>query len=70
MRQQLRFVADENGMLLLALVQSHDGLRDLAHQIAAPMRRFQIQLPRHLAQQIERRAGGEVHVQNLVEVGV
>ena len=49
MRQQLRFVADENGMLLLALVQAHDGLGDLAHQIAAPVRRFQIQLRRDLA---------------------
>ena len=32
MAQQLSFIADENGMLLLALVEMHDGFRDLAHR--------------------------------------
>jgi hypothetical protein len=40
--QQLRFVADEDGMLLLAFVEVYDGLGDLADQIAAIMRRLQI----------------------------
>src|SRR6266849_5821274 len=57
-------------MLLLALVQTRHRIRDLMRQIAPPVRRFQIQLQSHLAQQIQRRAGGEVHVQDLVEVGV
>jgi hypothetical protein len=70
MRQQVRFVADENRVLLLALVQPQDGFGDLAAQIAAPARRFQVQLQRHLAQQVQRRAGGEVHVQDLVQVGI
>src|SRR5438445_3190020 len=41
MAQQLGFVADENGMLLLTLIEAHDGLGDLAHQIAAVVRRFE-----------------------------
>ena len=56
-RQQVGFVADQNGMLLLALVQTHDGFGDLAHQVAAEVRRFQIQFQRNLAQQVQRRAG-------------
>ena len=43
MRQQMRFVADENGMLLLALIQAHDGVGDLADQVAAKVRRLQIE---------------------------
>src|ERR1035437_4983569 len=31
MREQVRFVADENGMLLLALVEPHDGVGNLPH---------------------------------------
>ena len=34
---------EELGMLLLALVEMHDGLGDLAHQAAAVVRRLQIQ---------------------------
>jgi hypothetical protein len=28
----LGFVADQNGVLLLALVEAHDGIGDLAHR--------------------------------------
>ena len=70
MRQQLGFVADENGMLLFALVETHDGIGDLAHQVAAEVRRLQVQFQGDLAQQVQRRAGGEVQVEDLVEVGI
>ncbi len=40
--QQLRLVADQDGMQLLALVQMHDGFRDLADQIAAIVGRLRI----------------------------
>ncbi len=43
MTQQLGFVADENRMLLLTLIEVHDGLGDLAHQVAAVVRRLQIE---------------------------
>src|SRR5206468_11310370 len=39
-------------------------------QVAAEVCRLQIQLPRHLAQQIQRRARGEVYVQDLVQIGM
>ncbi len=61
MRQQVGFIADQNGMLLLALVQTHDGIGDLAHQVAAEVRRFQVQFQGDLAKQVQRRAGREVH---------
>src|SRR5207247_2302576 len=70
MAQQLRFVADENGMLLFALVKMHDGLGDLAHQIAAVVRRFQIQFQGDLAEQIQSRSRGPVQIQDLIEVGI
>jgi hypothetical protein len=57
MAQQLGFVADEYRVLLFALVEANDGLRDLADEVAAVMRRFQIQLQCQLAQQIECRSG-------------
>jgi len=41
MRQQVGFIADQNGMLLLALVQAHDSAGNLAHQVAAEVRRLQ-----------------------------
>jgi hypothetical protein len=62
----LRFVADEDGMLLLALVEVYDGLGDLADQIAAIVRRLKIQLQRQLAEQIQGRSRGPVQVQNLI----
>ena len=43
MAQELSFVADENGMLLFAQVEMHDGFGDLAHQVAAVVRRLQTQ---------------------------
>ncbi len=43
MAQQLSFVADENGVLLFTLVETHDGVCDLAHQVAAVVRRRQVQ---------------------------
>jgi hypothetical protein len=38
--QQLRFIADEDGMLLLAFVERQDGFRDLSDEIAAIMGRM------------------------------
>ena len=70
MAQQLGFVADENGMLLLALIETHDGFGDLAHQVAAVVRRFQIQFQGQLAEQIQSRSGGPVQIQDLIEVGI
>jgi len=37
--QELGLVTDENGVLLLALIEAHDGVGDLARQIAAVVRR-------------------------------
>jgi hypothetical protein len=45
----LRFVADQQGMLLLGLVQTHHGFGDLAHQIAAQTSRRQVQFQSDLA---------------------
>ncbi len=50
MAQQLGFVADQNGVLLLGLVETYDGVCDLAHQVAAIVGRLQIQLQGQLAQ--------------------
>jgi hypothetical protein len=50
MAQQLGLIADENGVLFFALVEVHDGLGDLAHQIAAVVRRLQIQFQGDLAE--------------------
>src|SRR5262249_29701506 len=52
MWQQMGFIADQNRMLLIVLVQTHDGACDLAHQITAEVRRFQIQFQGDLAQQV------------------
>ena len=57
-------------MLLFALVQAHDGACNLAHQVAAEVRRFQVQFQSDLAEQVERGARGEVHVEDLVQAGV
>ena len=57
-------------MLLLALVQTHDGVGNLAHQVAAVVRRLQVQFQGDLAQQVQRRARGPVHVEDLVEAGI
>src|SRR6266404_1091343 len=57
-------------MLLLALIQAHDGLRDLARQIAAIVRRLQIQLQRHLAEQIQRRAGRPVQIHHFEQIRI
>ena len=43
-------------MLLLALVETHDGFGDLAHQVAAVVRRLQIQFQGDLAEQIQSRS--------------
>ena len=52
MRQQVGFIADENRVLLFALVQTHDGIGDLPHQIAAEVGRGEIQRQGNLAQRI------------------
>src|SRR5580698_4064152 len=57
-------------MLLLALVQSHDCLADLTHQIAAKVRRFEVEGQRNLAQQVERSPGGVMNVQGFIKVGI
>src|ERR1035437_2895771 len=57
-------------MLLFALVQAHDGAGHLAHQVAAEVRRFQIQFQSDLAEQVQRGARGEVYVEDLVQAGV
>src|ERR1700683_2384518 len=70
MRQQVSFIADQNGMLLFALIQAHDGAGNLAHQVAAEVRRLQVQFQGDLAQQIQRRARGEVYVEDLVQAAI
>jgi hypothetical protein len=70
MAQQLRFVADENGVLFFALVEIHDGGRDLAHQVAAVVRRFEVELQGQLAEQIQSGPGTPMEVQDLVEAGI
>ena len=70
MAQQLGFVTDENGMLLLAPIEAHDGAGDLAHKVAAVVGRFQVQFQRQLAEQIQRRSGGPVQVEDLIQVGI
>ena len=54
MGQELGLVTDENGVLLLALIEAHDGVGDLARQIAAVVRRDQVKGQGELAQQVER----------------
>ena len=49
MRQQVSLIADENRMLLLALIEAHDGVGDLPDQVAAKVGRLQIQRERDLA---------------------
>ena len=65
----LSFVADENGMLLFALVEIHDGRGDLAHQVAAVVCRLEIEFEGQLAKQVQSRPGSPVQVQDLIEVG-
>src|SRR6266478_1269297 len=57
-------------MLLLALIEAHDGTGDLAHQIAAVVGRIQIQFQRQLAEQIQRRSRGPVQIEDLIQVGI
>ena len=70
MAQQLGFVADENGVLLFALVETHDGVGDLAHQVAAVVRRFEIQFQGQLAEQVQSGPGSPVQIEDLVQVGI
>jgi hypothetical protein len=51
--QQLGLVADQDRVLFFALVQAHDGFRDLAHQIDAVVGRFQVQFERQLTEQVQ-----------------
>jgi len=48
--QQMGFIANQNGMLFFALVQTHDGVGDLTDQIPAAARWLQVQFARHLSQ--------------------
>src|SRR4029077_17397862 len=70
MAQELGVIGDEDGVLLFALVQTHDGFGDLADQISAIVRWFEIQLQRELPQQIQGGARSPVQVEDLVEAGV
>ena len=47
--QQVRFVENENRVLLAGFMQAHDGFRDLGGEIASEVRRFQIQTASDLA---------------------
>jgi len=51
-------------------VQTDDRLRDLSGEIAAVMRRFQIQTTGNLAQQVQRRTRRPVQVDHLKEARV
>ena len=68
--QQLGFVADEHGVLLFALVEIHDGGGDLAHQVAAEVRRLEVEFQGQLAKEIQSGAGSPVYIQDLVEAGI
>src|SRR5580700_777962 len=57
-------------MLLFALVQTHDGAGNLAHQVTAEVRRLQVQFQGDLTQQVQRRARGKVHVEDLVQAAI
>src|SRR5919109_794360 len=70
MAQQVGLVTDEDRMLLLALIQTHDGLGDLTDQIPAATRRLEVQFARQLPQQIQAGAGGPVQVEDLVQTGI
>src|SRR5664279_6513872 len=70
MAQQLSFVADENGVLLLGLIEAHDGVRDLSHQVAAVVCRLQIQLQGQLAEQVQSRPGAPVQIEDFIQVGI
>ena len=54
MAEKLRFIQNQDGMLFTGLVQTDDGFRDLSREIAAIMRRLQIQTTGNLAQQVQR----------------
>jgi hypothetical protein len=69
MGQQLRLIANQNGMLLLALIQAYHSLGNLAHQVAPRTGGRQVQFQRDLTHQVERRAGGEVYIEDLVLIG-
>ena len=43
---------------------------DLAHQVAAVVRRLQVQFQGQLAQQIQSGSGSPVQIQDLIEVGI
>ena len=70
MRQQMRLVTDQNRMLLLALIQAHHRIGDLPHQATTRVRRLQVQPQSDLPQQIQRRAGREVNIENLEQTRV
>src|SRR5258708_27798192 len=70
MGQQLGFIANENGMLLFALVKIHDGGGDLAHQISAVVRWLEVELQGQLAKEIQSGAGSPMDIQDLIEAGI
>ena len=70
MAQQLSFVANENGVLLLGLIETHDGIGDLAHQVAAVVRRLQIQFQGQLTEQVQSGPGAPVQIEDFIQVGI
>ena len=68
MGKQVCFIADQHRMLLLAGVEANDSVSDLPHQVAAKVRRLQVQRQRDLTQQVQRRAGGEVDIKHLISL--
>src|SRR3974390_3232936 len=70
MVEEVGFVADQQGMLFLVLVQTHDGFGDLPYQITAAASRFEVQFTRQLPQKIRARSETPVQVEDLVQAGV
>ena len=70
MAQQLRFIADENGVLFFALVEIHDGGGYLAHQVPSVVRRFEVEFESQLAEQIQSGPGSPMEIQDLVKAGI
>src|ERR1035438_2780601 len=56
--------------VLLTLVETHDGVGDLAHQVAAVVRRLQVQFQGQLTEQIQSRPGAPVQIEDFIQVGI
>ena len=63
-------IKTKNRVLLFGFVESDDGFGDLIDEIALEVRGFETQIAGQLAEQIQRRTGGPVQIDRLVEVGI